>query len=82
MAKLKAVKVAPIQSTGGLTRYFYSDDVSTFLMRDDSSILGILATANTFSLDTSQRDAWLVQIQVLKATLTALRTEGHVYFEY
>ena len=62
-----------------MRRYFYSDPVGAFLTRDETSILGLLAQHNTFALDPTQRDAWLSQIQILKATLSALIKEGHLY---
>lgn len=65
-----------------MRRYFYSDPVGAFLTRDETTILGLLAQHNTFSLDPTQRDAWLAQIEILKTTLSALAKDGQIYFEY
>lgn len=63
-------------------RYYYSDAVSTFLQKSDDSILGVLAASNPFSLDVTQRDAWLAEILLLKSTLSSIAASGHVYFEF
>jgi hypothetical protein len=44
--------------------------------------LGSLAENNSFSLETTQRDAWLEEIQILKRVLRPYRDRGRVYFEY
>lgn len=81
-----------------MQRYFYSDPIAVFLQRDEASILGLLASRNSFSLDVTQRDAWVRQIAILKDSLRSVsgravdsgvgvdsRTDwasGQVYFEY
>jgi len=65
-----------------LWRYFYGSPVETFLISTDAEILGTLAANNTFALDVSQRDAWLAEIHILKATLQALNEPGHIYLEF
>lgn len=65
-----------------MQRYFYSDSLATFLYEDEASILGELATNNSFALDLTQRDAWLRQIAILKTSLRAISIPGHIYFEY
>jgi Schlafen group 3, DNA/RNA helicase domain len=65
-----------------LQRYFYSDAVASFLNRDTDRILGTLAKNNTFALDATQRDAWLDEIRVLKATLAELGRDGFLYLEF
>jgi hypothetical protein len=45
-------------------------------------VLGILARGGSFSLDPSQRDAWLEQIQILRTALERYRGRGKLYFEY
>ena len=63
-------------------RYFYSDPVATFIEKEEASILGELATNNSFALDVTQRDAWLRQITILKNSLCPIAAPGQVYFEY
>ncbi|MFM1802704.1 MAG: hypothetical protein RJA81_2056, partial [Planctomycetota bacterium] len=65
-----------------LTRYFYDDCVADFLIRSEREILGELASANSFNLELSQRNAWEVQIHLMKDVLSQLGQEGHIYFEY
>ncbi len=63
-----------------MSRAFYSDTISNFLTQSEKHILGILTSRNTFSLEQSQRDAWIEEISILK---TALRPyQGAIYFEY
>jgi hypothetical protein len=63
-------------------RFYYSDFVEGFLDTEVSSVIGTLATNNEFSLDATQRDAWVEQIRVLKLALVPYRRQGKVYFEY
>ena len=65
-----------------MERFYYSDTVEDFLDSEDSSVIGTLATNNEFSLDATQRDAWIEQIRVLKAAMVPYRQQGKVYFEY
>lgn len=51
---------------------YYSADISEFIDADNDSILGILAANTTFSVDPTQRNAWVRQIDVLKASLRGL----------
>jgi hypothetical protein len=48
-----------------MERAFYSDSIVNFLTSDEKFILGILAEANNFALDTTQKDAWLDEIRIL-----------------
>ncbi|QDT57407.1 hypothetical protein Pan44_54760 [Caulifigura coniformis] len=66
-----------------MQRYFYAATVSGFCDASEAEILGQLAVNNAFDLETTQRDAWVQQIHILKQTLTTLgRHPGHIYFEY
>ena len=65
-----------------MQRFFYSDTVESFLVTDNSIILGILAAKNPFPLEPTQRDSWQEQISILKATLASISVRGQVYFEY
>jgi hypothetical protein len=59
-------------------RFYYSDTVEGFLDTEDSSVIGTLATSNEFSLDATQRDAWVEQIRVLRVALVPYRQQGKV----
>ena len=63
-----------------MKREFYSDTISDFLKRNNDEILGILAQGSDFALEQTQRDAWLVEIRILKNVLQPY--SGSVYFEY
>jgi len=63
-----------------MNRYFYRSTISSFIRQDPAFILGELSKENTFSLEQTQRNAWLIQIQILKAALSDY--DGTVIFEY
>jgi hypothetical protein len=65
-----------------MKRAFFSDSISEFLDQSSDSILGKLVQSGSFSVESTQRDAWLSQIEILKNALTPHRTSGSVYFEY
>lgn len=68
-----------------MNRAYYSDLIAQFLDRSPDEILGQLtrgARTDGWALETTQTDAWLEQIALLKATLAPYRNEGAVYFEY
>lgn len=63
-----------------MNRHFYSDQISSFLVSSSNEILGILARNNEFSLEQTQRQAWDVEIEILKGTLVGF--DGAIAFEY
>lgn len=63
-------------------RAYYSDDVGSFLDGSSDEILGVLARGSTFSIESTQRDAWLEQIRILGVSLKPYRERGTVYFEF
>ncbi len=63
-----------------MIRSFYQNTIGKFLNSSDDEILGILARNNAFSLEQSQRDAWLSEIIILKKVLSQFN--GHIYLEY
>lgn len=65
-----------------MKRCFYDDPIQVFLNRKDEEILGVLSKDNTFDLTIEQRDAWLEEIEIMKATLRELKQPGHIIFEY
>jgi hypothetical protein len=64
-----------------IERSFYQSPAKAFLNDSVESILGRLATRNTFSLETGQRNAWREQIEHLKAQLTEF-PEAEIFFEF
>jgi len=63
-----------------MKREYYSDSIANFLKTTPDEILGILARNNDFSLEQTQRDAWLEEINILQKVLSHF--EGAIYFEY
>lgn len=63
-----------------MKRAYYSNNVADFLKEDPDAILGQLVRQSHFSVEQSQRDAWLEQIDGLKQGLVGL--SGSIYFEY
>jgi hypothetical protein len=61
-------------------REYYSASITDFLTTSDTEILGQLANANPFALDTTQKSAWFEQITILKRVL--INRIGRIYFEY
>ena len=60
---------------------YYCATVPDFLKTQEDTILGNLSRANTFNLDRNQKSAWLEQIKVLKAQLSA-HSQGFLFFEF
>lgn len=63
-----------------MNRYFYKSTFSNFATADEASILGQMASANSFDLTPQQRNAWIEQIKILKDGLVG--HAGVIYFEY
>ncbi|HRH44977.1 MAG TPA: DUF2075 domain-containing protein [Pyrinomonadaceae bacterium] len=63
-----------------MNRSYYSDSITNFILLDSENILGKLANANNFTLEQTQRDAWLAEIHILKMILAQYK--GSIYFEY
>jgi len=63
-----------------MSRAYYADTLDRFKCTDDDSILGKVTRGSKFPVETTQRDAWLRQIQILKPIVESY--EGSIYFEY
>ncbi|HPG01143.1 MAG TPA: DUF2075 domain-containing protein [Kiritimatiellia bacterium] len=63
-----------------MSRAYYSDSIADFVRSDPDATIGKLAQASEFPVETTQRDAWLGQIQILMPILG--KYEGSIYFEY
>jgi Schlafen group 3, DNA/RNA helicase domain len=63
-----------------MNRAFYCDSIEDFLRRSADQILGVLAKHSDFSLEQTQRDAWLEEIRILHSALSPY--QGSIYFEY
>jgi hypothetical protein len=64
-------------------RAFYNDSIPRFLDRDVNELLGLLARGGSFTIEPTQRDAWLEQISILREALRPYQGDaGKVYFEF
>ncbi len=63
-----------------MKREYYSDSIASFIKTSSDEIIGKLVSASDFSVEQSQRDAWLNQIRILHKVLVT--HEGTIYFEY
>jgi hypothetical protein len=59
---------------------YYSASIADFLTTTANEILGQLRRSNPFTLEQTQRNAWLEEIRILQQVLTS--REGRIYFEY
>ncbi len=68
-----------------MNRAYYSDSIALFLDAEPDAILGQLvrrAGGDGASVDTTQTDAWLEQVSILKAALAPYPDSGSLYFEF
>ena len=68
-----------------MKRAYYSDTIAQFLAKAPDEILGQLtrsASAAGSSLESTQTDAWLEEIEILKTALAPRRHSGALYIEY
>jgi len=63
-----------------MNRFYYSDTISNFLKASPQEIIGHLAENSEYAVETTQKDAWLGQIAILKPILSKL--DGAIFFEY
>ncbi|MEI6611108.1 MAG: DUF2075 domain-containing protein, partial [Deltaproteobacteria bacterium] len=59
---------------------YYDDSIANFLNTSPEEIIGMIALKNEFSLEQTQKDAWLAEIIILKEVLPPYK--GSIYFEY
>ena len=65
-----------------MNRAYYSDQIEDFLAKSPDAILGAIARSSQFSIEGTQRDAWIVQIRILHSVVLPYRGRGNIYFEY
>ena len=59
---------------------YYAADVARFVGTTSDAILGSMTANSAFAVEPAQRDAWVVQIDVLKSALGGM--EGTVFLEF
>jgi hypothetical protein len=63
-----------------MKRAYYDDSITNFLITSPEEIIGKIALKNEFSLEQTQKNAWLAEIIILKKVLSPYK--GSIYFEY
>src|SRR5437870_12451771 len=63
-----------------MKRDYYSDSIARFGTASPNEILGLLVRGSGFSIEHTQRDAWLEEIRILQTVLSDI--QGSIYFEY
>ncbi len=63
-----------------MRRAYYSSSITDFLQTSPNEILGELTRAHARTIEQTQLNAWLEQINILKRVL--LNRSGRIYFEY
>jgi len=63
-----------------MRREYYSDTIQNFINSKSEEIFGKLSQSSDFPVESTQRDAWLEEIRILKIALQ--QYEGSLYFEY
>jgi len=53
-----------------MKRDYYSESIAKFRSTSPNEILGLLARSSRFSIEQTQRDAWLEEIRILKEALS------------
>ena len=67
-----------------IKRYFYGNSIKGFLDDSQEQIIGQLSMmhTSTFTLQGTQTNAWMKEIELLKKVLPPFIERGHIYFEY
>lgn len=69
-----------VKSPSQLQRAYYSETVVGFLAATPETVLGTLTANSDFSVELAQRNAWLEQVGILKASLLGL--DGTLFLEF
>lgn len=65
-----------------IERAYYASAIDEFLVAESATVLGELTRRSEFAVDISQRDAWLVEVTVLREALAPYSGRGRVYLEF
>jgi hypothetical protein len=66
--------------TGAPGSAYYAADITTFLLHSTEEIVGTLMVRSGFSVETTQRDAWVEQVKILRTALTDVK--GSLFLEF
>lgn len=70
------------QTARPLARAYYAASIDDFRADSDETILGRLAASSSFAIEPTQRDAWLAQIIIMRASLVQAPGHGLIAFEF
>lgn len=62
------------------TNAYYAADIVKFVATSSNEILGAIAAIGAFSVEITQRDAWVIEIEVLKQALSGI--SGKLFLEF
>jgi hypothetical protein len=65
---------------GHSLRAWYASSIRDFLAGSVENLYGTVASNSTFSVETTERDAWLGEISLLREVLRGV--EGSIFFEF
>lgn len=65
-----------------LARAYYMASAGDFLAATDESVMASLLAASSFAVETTQRDAWQSQIQIMRTVLASAPAESLIAFEF
>jgi hypothetical protein len=68
------------QGDEGSTRAWYGASIEEFVAERSDSIIGRLVTRSSFDIETTQRDAWRIEIEVLREALANIA--GTIFLEF
>lgn len=68
--------------SSGLARAYYSESIDDFRTSTDATVVTALVRASSFAIETTQRDAWLEQLRVLRLALVEAPGDGLIAFEF
>lgn len=63
-------------------RAYYSASIDDFVKAAPESVLGEISRNSGFAIETTQRDAWIQQIDVLREQLRPWSSNGWLFFEF
>jgi hypothetical protein len=59
---------------------YYSATIAAFCIADEDAIVGTITKNSSFAVETTQRDAWIAEIQILKASINGVA--GDIFLEF
>ena len=70
------------QAAHTVARAYYAASIEAFRAERNEAILGRLAASSSFAIEPTQRDAWLSQITIMRASLAHAPGQGLIAFEF